>query len=126
MKTIEQMRTIIENKKARSAWNRGVKEYALELLDNIYNPDEQLENIQLLDKALLNGADNWKHYSWSGCALCYDGQIARRLCTPSELKRTDNGRKQPNKSEQWLDVQARALYQASALIRLAYRGFKNI
>lgn len=42
--------------------------------------------------------------------------IAKLLCTPSELKKTDYGRKLPNSTEDWLDVQARALYQAYMLI----------
>ena len=62
---------------------------------------------------LLNGASDWSQYSWGGCSLIYDGDIAERLCTPSELKKTRNGERRPNSREDWLDVQARALYQAS-------------
>ena len=92
----------------RSAWSRGVKAYALELLDGLqgdYTADD-----------LLNGAMNWSEYSSGGCALIYDSDIAARLSTPSELKRKNGGCLPPNSSETWLDCQTRALSQAARLI----------
>lgn len=70
---------------------------------------------------MMNGAKNWKEYSYGGCALIYDKDIAETLCTPSELKRKRGGELQPNSTETWLDVQARALYQASRVAVWAYR-----
>ena len=70
-----------------------------------------------LERWALNGANNWHQYSWGGCSLCYDKQIAERVCTPSELKRKHGGAYEPNSRETWLDVQARALYQACNRIR---------
>ena len=49
--------------------------------------------------------------------IIYDEDIAKRVCTPSELKKTRNGERRPNSSEEWLDTQARALYQAASLVR---------
>lgn len=69
-----------------------------------------------LRRWMLNGAADWSQYSEGGCALIYNGDIARRLCTPSELRKTDNGRKDPNARESWIDCQSRALYQAARLI----------
>lgn len=115
MTKFENIRAAVAASKTRSAWERGVRTYALELLDNI-GDDDAFSNSRMLHKALLNGADGWSHYSWSGCALCYDGDIAARLCTPSELKKTRNGQRKPNAHEEWLDTQARALYQAERLI----------
>ena len=92
----------------RSAWGRGVKLYALELLEGLesdYTPT-----------ALLNGAENWRAFSHGGCALIYDADIAERLCNPSELKRKKGGDLPPNACETWLDCQARALNQAARLI----------
>ena len=116
----------IKREKARSAWARGVKEYALELLDNLAEGikggwvDEcDIESPKLLEKALLNGASDWNQYSWGGCALIYDSDIAERLCTPSELKKTHNGKRRPNPSEEWLDTQERALFQASYKVKKA-------
>lgn len=53
--------------------------------------------------------------------LCYDADIAARVCTPSELKRKHGGAYEPNSRETWLDVQARALYQACNRIRTICR-----
>ena len=67
-------------------------------------------------KHLLNGADNWKEYSYGGCSFVYNADICLRLCTPSTIKKTKNGMRNPNGKENWLDVQTRALYQASHII----------
>ena len=94
----------------RSAWNRGVTRYALELINSIEVGEE------ITKKNLLHGAKDWKQYSYGGCSLIYDVDICRRLCSPSEIKKTKDGERRPNKQENWLDVQARALYQAARLI----------
>lgn len=122
--TIENIRNKVEATKAASAWARGVKLYALELVDSLpYNVE--YGSVESLKADMLNGARDWKQYSWGGCALCYDVQIAKRLCTPSELKKTDGGCKRPNPREDWLDVQARALWQAFDIIRHAYYQLFN-
>lgn len=120
MKTTNEARKELEQATTaeRSAWGRGVAQYALDLLDTVeewseYNNGAEIPNNRAeLKKIALNGADDWRAYSWGGSSLCYDGQIAERLCTPSELKRTRNGERNPNGRESWLDCQARALYQA--------------
>lgn len=104
----------LEQRKDRSAWNKGVTAYALELLEDIENNEE------VTKERLLNGASDWNQYSWGGSSLIYDEDIAKRLCTPSELKKTRNGERKPNASEEWLDTQARALYQAcNRIMRIA-------
>lgn len=109
--------TAIENKPARSAWARGVKAYALELLDNLAElTADKLADPAAVRAALLNGAEGWQEYSDGGCSLIYDPDIAARVCTPSGLKRTRNGERRPNSREEWLDVQARALSQAARLV----------
>lgn len=115
---------INRNARPRSAWSVGVQRYAMELLDDLdgrmdYEGREPADVIEL-EQWLLNGAANWKTYSWGGSSLIYNGDIAKRLCTASELKKTREGTKAPNRDEDWLDVQARALRQASALIRYIY------
>lgn len=119
-KLYQTIKAELEAMDTRSAWNKGVNIYAVELLDELdeaivggYFEEEDLASPKLVEKALLNGADDWKQYSWGGCSLIYDTDIAERLCNPAELKKTDGGRKDPNKNEQWLDTQARALFQAS-------------
>ena len=105
-------------RKTRSPWSRGVLIYASELLENIRDLDDE----KITEKALLNGARDWKEYSYGGCALVYDVDICHRLCTPAEIKRTKDGEKQPNKIENWLDVQTRALYQAAQEILRIEKG----
>ena len=130
MTNIEKVYQSIENEKQRSAWNKGVNEYALELVEQLgeqisngYFDELDLSDSEKVRAALLNGARDWQHpdneyaawstYSWGGSALIYNGDIAERLCTPSELKKTRNGERRPNSREEWLDVQARALFQAA-------------
>ena len=105
--------------KCRSAWSKGVKEYAYMLLDNIFsNRDyKAMTNVTSLHEALLRSAKNWKRYSYGGCALISNEQIAKTLCSPFELKKCKNGMLRPNKQEEWLDVQAQALFQAEKLIK---------
>lgn len=123
MKTVNEIREAIEAKNARSAWSRGVKEYALELLDELedaisggYFDAEDIEAPALLSRQLLNGASDWSQYSWGGCSLIYNQDIAERLCNASELEKTRHGDRRPNAQEEWLDTQARALGQAARLI----------
>lgn len=118
--TIDQIREMIQQQNTRSAWLKGVQIYALELLDE-YAENYGRTACAPSEADLLNGARNWSEYSAGACALIYDTEIAERLCTASELKRTNYGEKRPNASEDWLDVQARALYQAAALIRSCAR-----
>lgn len=118
---VEAIKNAIEARKTRSAWDKGVILYALELLDNIRDLPAA-DSRQEIKTALLNGASDWREYSWGGCSLIYNGDIAERLCSPSELKRCRGGDWRPNSREEWLDVQARALYQAFRLICRAAEG----
>lgn len=123
------IREEVESRTERSAWSRGVTAYALDLVDELEEATEggyfdlsDLEAPKLVDRALLNGAADWNQYSWGGCSLCYDCQIAERLCTPSELKKTRHGERRPNSREEWLDTQARALFQASNRVKKSIRA----
>ena len=91
-----------------SKWLQGVNDYADELRENLRE-----NRLAPTRENMLNGARDWKEYSWGGNSLIYNGDIAERLATPSELKRTKGGMNRPNAREEWLDTQARALYQAS-------------
>lgn len=105
----------LNNQRPRSAWERGVVAYAESMLDE-FEPEEELHP-RTTEKLLLNGAPSWHDYSWGGCALIYDADIARRLCSPSELRKTRGGQRRPNTQEEWLDVQARACFQAAQLVK---------
>lgn len=117
------VRETIENAAPRSAWDKGVQAYALELLDNYEEAVKWAEDNgnaipRLSESVLLNGATDWEQYSWGGSSLIYNADIAERLCNPSELRRSKGGERNPNSRETWCDVQARALRQASASLLL--------
>lgn len=122
----EKMITELEARKDRSAWNKGVTLYAFELVEELReraeyegrNPEAGKE----CRKWMLNGADDWSMYSWGGSSLIYNSDIAERLCCPSELKKTRDGERRPNSREEWLDVQARALFQACNRVARLYRS----
>ena len=126
MTIYERMTKELEAHKDRSAWDKGVTMYALELVEELReraayegrNPEPGKE----CREWMLNGAQDWNQYSWGGCSLIYNGDIAERLCCPSELKRTRNGERRPNSREEWLDTQARALYQAANRVSRLYRS----
>lgn len=111
-------KTLIDKIKAapaRSAWERGVKQYAIDIVDRV----EHVNNFRKaeLHGTLLAGARDWRQCSYGACALVDNEHIAARLCTPCEMRKTKNGTRNPNAFEGWLDVQARALGQAERLIK---------
>lgn len=118
------IREALEARKDRSAWHRGVTAYALELVDQL----EETATYKGRDPQsrkecrgwMLNGAQDWSEYSYGGCSLIYDGEIAERLCPPSVLVKTRHGERRPNSREEWLDVQARALGQACSRVANIY------
>lgn len=119
----------LNTRKDRSAWDKGVTEYATELAESLDNWDKQPESVAELREMMLNGADDWKAYSWGGSSLIYNQDIAERLCSPSELKRVSNKygnvRGYANARENWCDVQARALYQAANRVAEIANKFFN-
>lgn len=92
----------------RSQWERGVYEYAREIVENTA-PIPRGLNRQLLMRHFLNGADDWEQASFGGCYLIYSEDIAERLTPPSYraryLRRAEGCGV--------LQDQARALYQAA-------------
>lgn len=102
----------------RSHWAKGVKAYAVAMVESIEYKKEV--SPRFIKSALLNGARDWNQYSEGGCALIYNKDIAKRLCTPSELKkltRSDGSlQDRPNSRENWIQCQARALFQACELV----------
>lgn len=120
-----ELKKLVEEFPNTSAWKRGVKKYADELLDNLEErarlnkrlPKDEKE----LKEWLLKGAMSCEIYSYAYCSLKYDSQIADRLCTPSEFKKKEGGRLAPNKREGWLDLQTKALRDAYSRIRWKFR-----
>lgn len=116
----------LENMKkrfARSAWDKGVYDYAFDILEPL---GDELENVNA--DTLMNGVNTWTAYSYGGCALICDDDIAKRMCTPSEYKKYLNAglNSKLSDSDYWLgNVQTRALFQAMAKIRRAYTRVRN-
>jgi imidazoleglycerol phosphate dehydratase HisB len=98
-----------------SKWAQGIQMYAEELQEFLTD-----ENLETTEENMLNGADNWTQYSLGGSSLIYNEDIAERLATKSEYESRISVKyglnDHANKNETWLDVQARALYQASQLV----------
>lgn len=125
MTIYENIANVLECRIDRSAWDKGVTKYAFDLVEELKeratyegrNPEPGKE----CREWMLNGAQDWSQYSWGGSSLIYNEDIAERLCTPSELKKTRNGERRPNRNEEWLDVQARALNQACTRVSRIYR-----
>ena len=120
----------LEARKDRSAWDKGVTVYAGELVEDLAEriayEGRNPATVSECREWLLNGATDWNGYSWGGSSLIYDSDIAERLCTPSELKKTRHGERRPNSREEWLDTQARALYQACNRVTRLYRQFMEV
>ena len=144
---VKEARDILEARKDRSAWDKAVTEDAIDLLDTVndvcretvkkfadteeggtaHTYDLFVSRVPLMN-IMKNGADSWHDYSWGGCALIYDCDIAEHYCTPSELVKTRHGERRPNSREEWLDVQARALRSAAgraadALITASHKTY---
>jgi hypothetical protein len=97
MKTKTEVETIITARHARSAWDKAVRTYALELLEPLGDSEV------ITEEGLLNGAYTWKEFSEGGCTMSYNSDICDRLCPPGEVKRRKFGGLPPNSRETWLD-----------------------
>ncbi len=128
-KELKDLAKRIKNTPVRSAWSNGVRQTAVELVENLiegYSSDriKEMKTRKQFEDALKNGAKTWLNYSWDGAGLIYDEEIAQRFCSASELKKTKNGTLRPNSKEDWLDVQARALFQSWKWIESEARRMK--
>lgn len=98
---------------ARGAWKRGVREYALDIINTMAE-----DEVEVTEVNALMGASDWHDYSYGGFALVYNRDIAARLCSDAEYTfHANRGFRSPNSCENWLDVQTRALRQAWELIK---------
>ena len=82
--TVQDIKKALEERTDRSAWDKAVTIYALELIEEF--AENHADNEEVTKEKLLNGASDWNQYSWGGSSLIYDCDIAERVCTPSELK----------------------------------------
>lgn len=109
-----------KSQNARSAWDRGVAKYALDIISDLKERgiNEVTPESPLFLKQCLNGAESWQQYSNGGCSLISDYDIVTRLGTQSERYKFHYGNlERPNSRESWIQCQGRALEQAFRLLR---------
>lgn len=119
MKTSEIIEKL-QARKDRSAWDSGVTQYAIEIVEHCGK--EELDGKDYYE-ALLNGAEDWRAYSFGACSLICDEDICRRLYSPSMQKRYRYGEKEPSNIDTWLDVQTLALRRACRRVRATIAGW---
>lgn len=57
----------IESQSARSTWDRAVKDYAVDMVDGLDDGTlEPVKSGEQLLALLLNGAEDWREYSYGG------------------------------------------------------------
>lgn len=122
---ISDMRAYISaTERKRGQWNKTTAYYADFLLDSYIEickwHADQNEAIPAMSlKIVLNGASCWHQYSYGGCALVYDGDIAKVVFTPAQFAKWEQGRKAT--AEPLLDIQARALAAGWRVLESAQR-----
>lgn len=123
---IPALRDKVEKEPCKSAWEKGIKTYAFKLLDILeaycgrgmkkYMPN----NARAFEKMLRFGADSWTSCAYGGGVHFLNREeICKTLCSPSEQKKTNYGKRKPNSCETWEDVSARAYSQAATLLKIA-------
>lgn len=116
--------TLTINTACRAQWEKGVEFYAHFLAEKL-NDNYLPENIEVKDifKILLNSAENWHQFAWSGSGQVYNEDIAKTLLTPSQRKRitlSDTFR-----GYSLLDLEAHALAEAAARVFMWAKRFAN-
>lgn len=130
----------LSKEKVRSCWDRAVQSDAIDMIERVKSDCGHVVNgvfsgtVSEFLAAVVNhvGIINSKIETVYSCMpyikessrggnwLIYNDDIAAHYCTPSELKRVTHKdgsiRDHANSREDWLEVQARAHYQA--LIRI--------
>ena len=101
------------SKSERTYWSRGVasliRDYGEEVLQE---HDGEIISARDFFKLWNCGAETLRAAVYGGFFDIWNYDIAKRLCTPSKLKKSNEGMRSPNKRENWLDLETRAMYQA--------------
>lgn len=122
---LSDLRTYIsDTERKRGQWNKATAYYADFLLDSYIEickwcADQNAAIPALSLDLVLNGASGWHQYSYYGCALVYDGDIAKVVFTPAQFAKWEQGRKVT--AEPLLDIQARALAAGWRVLKSAQR-----
>lgn len=101
------------SKSERSYWSRGVASLILDYGEDVLGEhDGEIISARDFYKLWNRGADSLRDAVYGGYFDIWNYDITKRLCTPSELKKSNEGMRSPNKRESWLDVEIKAMYQA--------------
>lgn len=126
---ISEITSIIKNShRPRSAWDKGVKQWALDLLDGMDDKAEFSSLTSLLLEA-LSGSLDWKEYCYDDKGIISDYSIVEAFCTPTEKQRYISrlgALRAPNADETWMDVQVKAATQAWDLIERVAKFLQTI
>ena len=100
----------------RSCWSRGVASLICDYGEDVLKEHEgETTTIKEFNKLWNCGAETLRESVYGGCFDIWNYDIAKRLCTPSEFKRSNEGMRNPNRREDWLGVEYRAVYHAMCL-----------
>lgn len=122
-KRIERMRSLTDNITV-GGWIKTehaadmLKDYCHELLDRLEDIIEYQYCENVTERLLLNGADDWYKYSWGGCSLVYNYDLAKRLLTADEFEEWKASDDTDFHGENLLDIQAE-------LLKIAYRTISD-
>ena len=115
---IEYARRAMPRYSTRSKYDRAKNEDCLAFLDELDAlKNATIRTAQDLERKLLCGASCWSQYSYGGCALVYNGDIAEHYLPPSKRNRV--------KSEDLLDLQAQALREACQRLKRLFVEWKR-
>lgn len=128
---ISEITSVIKNShKPRSAWNKGVKQWALDLLDGMQQDDKvEFTSVTSLLYEALSGSLDWKQYCYDDKGIISDYSIVEAFCTPTEKQRYISrlgALRAPNANETWMDVQVKAASQAWDLIERVAKFLQTI
>lgn len=104
----------------RTAWERGVLQYASDLfgayVDSRDITDLNVRIGKISEADLLRGAESWQQYGAMGRALIWDRDICLRLGTKYQIQKTERGQKQPSRGGTWKELQVKALGEAAQIV----------
>ena len=117
------------SKSERTYWSRGVASLIRDYGEDVLGEhDGEIISVRDFYKLWNCGNDSLRDAVYGGCFDIWNYDIAKRLCTPSGLKKSNEGMRNPNKREEWIDVELIAVQQAmykSFAIMKAVSGYKG-
>lgn len=73
---LEELERVIKQRETYNSWGNAVKDYALELVARLREAGYNKLDAHCPMCYLLDGAVDWRAYSYGGCSLIYEEDIA--------------------------------------------------